>query len=170
MVVQLLEAVARVARTSIRPGTVPAGERELWESVGAGFDDRPALSRGQARSATAFAELLSRSAAGDADAAHLLGGRDRTRISQKVSERSLFAVPSGTERYYPAWQFVDGKPLRGLKAVLGALDPQLHPLSVDHWFTTPNLDLEVSGEALTPVEWLSTGGDITIVARLASHV
>jgi hypothetical protein len=51
------------------------------------------------------------------------------------------------------------KPLRGLREVLSGLDTRLHPLVVDHWARTPDLDLVVDGEPMAPVQWLRTGGD-----------
>ena len=97
----------------------------------------------------AHAELIAQSIQGDAAVADLLGV-DRTRISQRLTERSLYSFQSGDERLYPKWQFDKRKTLRGLKTVLGALDPALHPLVVDHWFRTPNVDLDVNEAALSP--------------------
>jgi hypothetical protein len=141
--------------------TLPQQEQALWASVGADLSDPGAVTRSQARSAVAFADLVARSVAGDAALAELLGV-NRTRVSQRLGEHSLycFAGPTG-ERYYPIWQF-DGepvpKPLRGLREMLSGLDARLHPLVVDHWARTPNVDLAVEGEPMAPVQWLRTGG------------
>lgn len=165
----LLEAVAKQAAEHTVAAELPASEREVWESVGARFDRPDAVAQAHARAAATFAELLAGSIVGDVAAARMLGV-DRTRVSQKVSERSLFAVASGGERYFPLWQFVDGKPLRGLKEVLGALDEALHPLTVNHWFLTPNRELDLHGDAMSPVAWLATGGDTKATVRLAEDV
>ena len=162
-VVVLLELVADQVASEGAPATLPEQEQALWASVGADFSDPGSVGRSEARSAVAFADMVSRSVAGDAAIADLLGV-NRSRVSQRLAERSLywFGGPRG-ERYYPTWQF-DGaepvpKPLRGLREVLLGLDTRLHPLVVDHWARTPNLDLVVDGEPMAPVQWLRTGGD-----------
>ena len=117
-VVVLLELVADQVASEGAPATLPEQEQALWASVGADFSDPGSVGRSEARSAVAFADMVSRSVAGDAAIADLLGV-NRSRVSQRLAERSLywFGGPRG-ERYYPTWQF-DGaepvpKPLRGL--------------------------------------------------------
>jgi len=132
-------------------------EEEAREAVGARFDPE-AVDKARSRRIAAHAELIANSIQGDAAVADFLGV-DHTRISQRLRERSLYYFQSGDVRLYPRWQFTGHKTLRGLKTVLGALDPALHPLVVDHWFPTPDLDLEVNEEAMSPLEWLETGGD-----------
>jgi hypothetical protein len=132
-------------------------EKEAWEAVGARFDP-DAMDKARSHRIAAHAELIANSIQGDAAVADLLGV-DRTRISQRLRERSLYYFRSGDDRLYPRWQFIGHKTLRGLKTVLGALDPALHPLVVDHWFRTPDLDLEVNEEAMSPLAWMQTGGD-----------
>jgi len=168
-VVVLLELVADQVASQGATAKLPDQEQALWASVGADFSDPGSVARSEARSAVAFADLVSRSVAGDAALAQLLGV-NRSRVSQRLAERSLycFTGPAG-ERYYPAWQF-DGepvpKPLRGLREVLSGLDPRLHPLVVDHWAQAPNVDLVADGEPMAPVQWLRTGGDPGRVSEL----
>ncbi len=102
---------------------------------------------------------MARSIRGDAALAKFLGV-NRSRVSQRISERSLYSFAGiGGDRFYPKWQFADRKPLPGLRAVFAALAPKIHPLVVDHWVCTPSADLVVDGENLTPILWLQTGGD-----------
>ncbi len=170
------QASAAVAVAALRAATVairgrhlaglPESERLVWEHLGARFDPSvvPAV---EAASAAAFADLVARSVVGDAAVAELLGV-DRSRISQRISERSLYAFTGPSEeRCFPRWQFVGTKTVPGLKAVLAALDAELHPLTIDHWFTTPNVDLEVEGQPVTPTIWLATGGSPNVAAELA---
>jgi len=157
MVVGLLGVVTHELECWREKAVLPQEEKEAWEAVGARFDT-VAVANARSHRIGAHAELIANSIQGDAAVADLLGV-DRTRISQRLGERSLYAFPSGDERLYPRWQFTGHKTLLGLKTVLGALDPALHPLVVDHWFTTPSVDLEVGDEDMTPRAWLETGGD-----------
>ena len=161
----LLGAVAVIVERPPTAAPMPEAERDLWASVGARFD-RDLEADDDRRFLAAFGDLLDRSVIGDAALATLLGV-DRSRISQRVSERSLYAFSAGEERCFPRWQLPDGKPLRGLRSVLGAVDPELHPLRVDRWFTSPNADLTIDDQAVDPVTWLTTGGSPAVAAALA---
>ncbi len=164
-VAALLGAVADELERRQRPSVLPEGEQRIWETGGAVFSDPVALERSQARKVAAFADLIDRSILGDTALADFLGV-DRSRISQRHSERSIYAFEFAEERCYPGWQFAGHRLLRGLRPVLAALDPALHPLVVDHWFTTPNIDLAVDGDELSPVLWLATGGDAGALVEL----
>lgn len=165
----LLETAADVAERREDTEALPETEQRLWEASGARFDDTASVPRAKARMATAFADLAGRSIHGDAALAKILGV-DRSRISQRVSERSLYAFSTTDDRYFPRWQIHGRRTLPHLKVVLETLDAHLHPLSVDHWFTSPNVDLVVGDDLATPVEWLTTGGDPAVVAELAADV
>jgi hypothetical protein len=168
-VAALLEVVADTAESHLARGALPAAERRLWEQAGARFDDTKAVARVHARAAGAYAAMLEHSEAGDTAVASRLNV-DRSRISQRLAERSLYAVEHGDERYFPAWQFDGNKIVRGLKRVLAALDKTLHPLTVDHWFTTPNVELLADGAPMPPAEWLRTGGDVDLLVALAGEL
>lgn len=165
----LLESVAEAADRHTAPGAMSVMEREAWEAVGASFEDPSKVARGHARSAAAFAELLGRSLPNDAAVAKRLNV-DRSRISQRLAERSLYAVPRGDDRCYPLWQFDGSSVLRGLKPVLTVLDPGLHPLTVDHWFNAPNLELLAANQPVSPIQWLKTGGQAAAVVPLAADL
>ena len=171
--IQVLRSGLEAATASRRPVAMPEDERGVWEGVGASFDDPVAPARARARAAVAYGELVERCIVGDAAVAGMLGV-DRSRVSQRVNEHSLYAFTgSDGQRCFPKWQFAhtDGvHVLAGLKAVLGALDPGLHPLTVDHWFTTPNVDLGTTDTPLAPIEWVGTGGDPAAAAELAADL
>jgi hypothetical protein len=62
--------------------------------------------------------------------------------------------------------------LPGLEEVVPVLPEDLHPVGVDHWFTTPSLDL-VPGElehGLSPREWLLSGHSPKAVVELAADL
>lgn len=148
---------------------MPPAEAQLWRSVGA----RPATvsesARVVARSAALIAQLVAASIEGDAAMAEVLGV-DRSRVSQRVADRSLYCFDGPNGRLFPRWQLVGRKPLPGLREVLGVLRPTLHPLTVDHWMTTVNVDLIVDEEPVSPVEWLASGGPGKVVAALAEEL
>lgn len=166
----LLETAADlVERQQVAP-PLPGDERELWRSMGARFEAVDAVGNSRVRTLAAFGDLVARSFRGAAAIAQALGV-DRSRISQRMGERSLYPFTGpDDERYFPGWQVHGGKTLPGLKTVLHALDPDAHPLSIDHWFRTPNVDLDIDAGPATPVEWLATGGNAEVAAELAADV
>lgn len=157
--VTFLQVAAEEVEDQGALGELPDDERERWESVGADFSGSEAVPRSSARSAAAFVDLMARSIRGDDTLAKFLGV-NRSRVSQRVSDRSLYSF-TGIEgdRFFPRWQFVDHKTLPGLRVVFSALGPRVHPLVVDHWVRTPSVDLTIGGENVTPILWLQTGGD-----------
>ena len=163
----LLDSIVERAERSTPSGALPAAERDLWVSVGAPL--HVALGRPDTKAVEAFADLLTRSVAGDATMAKLLR-KDRSRISQRVAERSIYAFVAGDERFFPLWQIVDGAVPPSFRPVFESLDPKLHPLSVDHWFISPNVDLQVGNEPTSPAAWLATGGNPAEAAALAADV
>lgn len=167
-VVALLEFAADAAESHSTISMLPSGERNQWAAVGAKFDNRAPRSNDK-RLVDAFAALLTRSVIGDAAVAQLLGV-DRSRVSQRLADRSLYAFTAGDERCFPSWQIVDTKALPGLKVVLRALDPAFHPLAVDHWFTSSNVDLEIDDKPVSPASWLATGGAPKAAAELAADL
>ena len=168
LVVALLETVADAAEHHRTRNELPAAEQDLWTSTGAHFDNK-AVPRNDEQLVAAFAELVATSVIGDTAMAKTLGV-DRSRVSQRLADRSLYAFPAGEERCFPRWQLVKGKTVPGLKTVLVSIDPGLHPLSVQHWFTTPNVDLEIDDHAVSPAAWLATGGAAGVAAELAQDL
>jgi hypothetical protein len=167
-VVTLVAKVVRERTESRTTMTLPNLERQLWEDAGASFKPG-AIEEDAFNAAAAFSDLLLRSLEGDISVARRLGV-DRSRISQRVRDKSLYAFSHADTRFFPKWQFVDSSTLTGLRDVLVALDETLHPLVVDHWFTTPSVDLEVGDTIVSPVLWLETGGSAHVVAELAADL
>lgn len=168
LVVALLESAADAAERHATLGVLPASEREQWAAVGARFDERARGDNDQVLLG-AFGVLLAQSVVGDAAMAERLGV-DKSRVSQRVAEGSLYAFVAGDDRCFPLWQLAGGRPLPGLKVVVNVMDPSLHPLSVQHWFTSPNVDLEVDGQPVSPAAWLATGGASQTVAALVADL
>ena len=80
----------------------------------------------------------------------------------------MFAIKC--DRCYPAWQYRGQRTIPGLGHVLDQVDPPYIRLTVDHWFTTPHVDLLVSGEPVSPADWLASGGDPGRAASLATDL
>jgi hypothetical protein len=98
-------------------------------------------------------------------------GLDPSRVHHRIGDRALYAYKFGARLRLPLWQFqADGTPLPNLRAVLSALPPDLHPLAVNGFMTSPNSDLEIDGEPVSPAHWLATGGDAEAVSALVSDI
>jgi hypothetical protein len=46
----------------------------------------------------------------------------------------------------------------------------LHPIAVQNWFTSPNMDLLIRDEQVSPRQWLLSGRNPDDVARIAIDV
>lgn len=101
---------------------------------------------------TSSARIIAESYTAD-QVAELLG-IDVTRVRHRAAQGSLYQILLGRRRYFPAWQFRDGKVLPGLATVLAAFPDPVHPLSLTAFMTTPNADLD----GMAPTVWLATGG------------
>jgi hypothetical protein len=165
----LTSAFTSNASSALHRHVAAPPERDVWESVGGTFRSSSSEVAIGVRKHVSLELLTLNSIVGDGEMAQLLGV-DRTRISQKVREQSLYFFESADGRCFPRWQLVDGKPIRELKNLIAALDRTLHPLTVEHWMGTTNSELVIDGESVTPIQWLATGGNIEIVCELAAQL
>lgn len=119
------------------------------------------------RTAALYAALLGSSLSVAQAAAHL--GVVESRIRQRLSERTLYGIKHPGGWRLPRFQFADGGTVPGIERVLPRLAPDLHPLEVVGWFTTPNPDLAVGEDErpVSPLDWLSAGLPVDAVADLA---
>src|SRR3546814_21045524 len=86
-------------------------------------------------------------------------GVDRSRIHQRLKDKSLYGYRRGGQTLIPLYQLEEKTTLPGLEQVLRALDPDAHPLSVYRFFMTPQPDLVIEGpdgleESVYPRDWL----------------
>jgi DNA-binding CsgD family transcriptional regulator len=102
----------------------------------------------------------------------------KLKVSQaRVRQRALpgnaglysYRTPSG-ERRFPLWQFHDSTIIPYLRELLKALNPDLHPVTVQRFMTTEHPDLEspTLHDCLSPRDWLITGHqheDVLVLAR-----
>jgi hypothetical protein len=91
-----------------------------------------------------------------------------SRIRHRIADRDIYAIRAGGRLLLPAWQFgADGSPLPGLRILLQAMGEDEHPLGVQSFMTTPQLDLEsATGEPMSPRSWLASGGSPLAVAEI----
>jgi hypothetical protein len=98
-------------------------------------------------------------------------GVDPARIRQRLAARSLFGVKLRTAWRLPTFQFTQpAGEVRGIGPVLSRLDPQLHPVEVQTWITSPEMELEIGETPVSPRDWLLGGGSIESVTEIAKHV
>jgi len=99
-------------------------------------------------------------------------GVDAGRVRQRLGERSLFGLKLGSNEWHlPAFQFEQlGGEVPHLGQVLRRLPPDLHPIELVTWLTSPDAELQVEEEAVTPLEWLKSGGDPAPVLQIAGHL
>lgn len=102
-----------------------------------------------------------------AETARRLGTSARE-IRQLVAEGVLYGFKERGQWRIPRFQFMADTLLPGIDHLVGALDPELGPVSVQRFATLPNEELLVDGVPLSPVEWLAAGHDPAVVARIAA--
>ncbi|MGO3796809.1 MAG: hypothetical protein ACTJGR_06800 [Pauljensenia sp.] len=91
-------------------------------------------------------------------------GVDRSRVSQLLSHRRLWAFPMGRNRRVPRWHFLHGTLLPDLGQVVEAIPPGPAPPSIAGVMSTGQPDFD----GASPVEFLADGGDPRAVAGLVS--
>jgi hypothetical protein len=143
----------------------PAAERVLVQHSGMEIPDSGAAQRAL-RDTTADVAALVQTSLSVPDVAALLDV-DASRIRHRLADREMYSIRVGRSHRLPAWQFYGGRPLPGLRDVLGALPRGLHPATVEGFMSTPQEDLVLHGMTTTPRHWLAHGGDPLPVAALA---
>ena len=107
---------------------------------------------------------------------------DPSQIRRRLGQRTLYGLKIDDDWVLPAFQFVgeDGPLVPGLAEVLPHLPATLHPVPVYRWFTRPDPDLRlrvlhapredtwVPDVALSPLDWLRSGGAPATVATLVA--
>ncbi len=104
-----------------------------------------------------------------AEASRLLGVDD-SRVRQRLRARTLFGIREEDGWRIPRAQFQGEVEVRGLGRILATLRQELHPVSVWRWLILPNTELEVSGQHVSPLAWLRSGGDIDHVRSVAADL
>lgn len=173
------EAVTRMRRSLYRPDPKPdLTEAEIAALQRGGFVLEPTELGADdplVQTAAEFAALLKESLPTTAAAERL--GVDPSRIRQRLTSEppSLYGIRLDSGWVIPEFQLDRDKPIPGIGDVVAQLDPELHPVSVFRWFTSPNTDLVVErkGEetrSLSPRDWLRLGLPVQPVAELAASL
>ena len=104
--------------------------------------------------AAAHAEVVSMSETVAGVAKRL--GVDPSRVRQRIYARSVYAFKHRGGWLIPGFQLESNRVIPGVEAVVSKLSPALHPVAVSRWFTTPNSDLILEDEAVSPIAWLTS--------------
>ena len=155
---------------SIRPHAAALSDAEaaLFDESDFAEDDR-AYARVTVETLGRVARLINTAYSG-AQVAELLGVNE-SRVRQRRADRTLWAIQDRGGWVFPALQFEDDAgrrgQIRGLDQLLQVLPADLHPVSVAGFLTTPQPDLSVDGQSVSPLDWLRSGGDIRLVLDVA---
>ncbi len=181
------------SQLSAEPARFVARVREAIEEMRGGFasaapdeqlDDRTVaflrkggldMSPPREREPDPIAETAARYAALLADSTDVAGvvrrlGVDESRIRRLLRGRAIFGFKEEDGWRIPIAQFDESSQVRGLRQVFANLREDLHPVSVWRWLTLPNEDLELEDRAVSPMDWLKSGGDIQLVRSLAADL
>ncbi len=122
------------------------------------------------RTATEYGAILATSLTVAGAATRL--GVDPSRVRHRLADRTVYGVKVSGGWRLPLFQFAGDRLVPGLERVLPSLAPDLHPVEVWRWLSTPTADLPHGSEEmpLSPLDWLLLGLDPAPVARLAAAV
>jgi hypothetical protein len=97
---------------------------------------------------------------------------DGSRIRQRLAARTVYGIRLAHEWRIPIFQFDGDCLIAGLGDILPHLSRDVHPLTVQNFFLNPNPDLVIGEDetAISPREWLLSGGSPTTVAELIAEL
>ena len=148
-----------------------AAELDVLREGGVDFE-RPVTRDPFAATAVLFAALLESSLSTVETAKRLDMAANQVR--QMIARRTLYSIKLDERRHVPQFQFRRGGALvPNITRVNPVLPSDLHPVEVYDWYTVPEPDLAVGdgdARALSPLEWLDTGGDPARVVAIARRL
>jgi hypothetical protein len=169
--VAVLRHALRRARPQDPATQFSAGDAELLRTGGfslepRGRDEPDVVARTAARAAVMLVEARTTSEVAIALQV------SAARVRQRAADGSLYAIRDGDEWRFPRWQFdpASGREIRGVAVVIRHLAATLHPIAVHRFFTESVPDLEIDDTPVSPVAWLSTGGDPALVVAMAASL
>ena len=173
LVVEAVRAMPATERAGVPAHDLTEEEVAVLER--GGFDlteDMPASSTDDplARAVAEYAALLATALSPSQVAAQL--GIDASRVRHRLAAHALYGMKTAEGWRLPRFQFdpSTGCTIPGADVVFAALDPDLHPVSVQRWFVSPDPDLVVDGKPASPRDWLRRGGDPRAMAPLLNVV
>ncbi len=177
----LAEAVSTLRTLVVRPPVheLTAGESDILKEGGFDLSPQPEKSDPLAHAMASFAALLE-TALSTKMAARVLK-RAESRVRQRLLERTVIGIRRGRSWALPLFQFdvrtKSGRPVPvglvpGVEKTFPRLDPELHPVAIYTWFTSPSDELwdEERSQALSPREWLLAGNPVDPVVSLAADL
>jgi hypothetical protein len=147
---------------------VPEAELDALREAGISLRGSPADPSGAAQVALGLARFqrFRDEALTAAEAARMLNVTD-SRVRQLIASGEVVTIPNSDGHLLPAWQFAGGRLVPGLPELIEAIE-DVHPLTLASFMTLPDVDLEVEGQPVSPVQWLLGGGDVESVTDLAT--
>lgn len=167
--VRLLEQIAMAAPAGAQEptSTLTVDQERVLRAAGSLREAMPPLEdRTSTMTAVEGAQMIA-DAISVKDVARLLKVSEG-RVRQRIAARTLLALEAPGGWRLPGFQFTDTGALRGLDRVLPAFPRDVHPLVVATFLRRPHPDLALDGQSLSPRDWLTDGGDIEVVMRLAA--
>lgn len=156
---------------AIRPWATQLTTEEADLLDQAGFTEDPDAYASVAADVLAHIGLLINTAVTTDEVARAHGVNE-SRIRQRRLEGSLWAIDDNGRWLFPVMQFEEEpktgarRQIRGLDQVFRALPRDLHPVAVAGFLRTRSPNLSLAHRPLSPLEWLSSGGDVEPVLRL----
>jgi len=144
-----------------------AAEARVLEAGGFALNECPDKDP-LAETATVFAALLNTSLTAKAAAGRL--GVHGSRIRQMLTERTLYGFHINRRWQIPEFQFAGNALVPNIGKVNAVLDPDLHPVAVYQWYMTPDADLEMDDQPLSPLDWLKAGYPLEPILPSASEI
>jgi excisionase family DNA binding protein len=92
---------------------------------------------------------------------------DQSRVRQLLAAGSLYGIKVHGEWRLPRFQFTPRGTVTGIQEVLREVPRDLHPVEVLGWLRNPDPDLEMGDQAVSPLEWLRSGGDPARASEVA---
>lgn len=154
------------------PSAVPPFSKEELQALrDGGFEEASfAPGEGPLEASRRAVEKLQAESWTVADAAAFLH-EDESRLLERIQSRTLYAFQLGGSWRVPTFQLTDHDVVPGMAEVAPELAPELPPLVVERWFTTPTDELTLEDERpMSPLEWLRRGLPPERVAELAQYV
>jgi hypothetical protein len=97
-------------------------------------------------------------------------GVDPSRVRQLLAGHRLLASRDGGEWRILDVQFSGEGLVPNIGQVVSALPEGMPPLAAARWLRAPEPDLEIAGESVSPIEWLTAGGEPERVRSLAADL
>ncbi|MEA2023193.1 MAG: hypothetical protein U9N79_02750 [Actinomycetota bacterium] len=95
-------------------------------------------------------------------------GVNGSRIRQRLADHSIYGVKRDNKWRIPKWQFDDKGLLPGIDEFNRHIDHDVDVVELHGFLHSPNVDLVVNGERISPLVWLQAGLDAEPVGQIAA--